>query len=140
LKLQAGFVIPMVTGIISSLAIFILEMLRILAEKLSQIERMLGASLIQSASQGAKSFLDILVGGFENIMPMTALQAAIGIYTVEAVMLFTLLLSGIENGFDKTARDWEISQSLIKAILVYGAVSVMSLIAFWGIRGSVEAV
>jgi hypothetical protein len=139
LRLQASFIIPMVTGIISSLAIFILEMLRILAEKLSQIEKMLGSSLIQGAGQGAKSFLDILVGGFENIMPMTALQAAIGIYTVEAVALFTLLLSGIENGFDKTARDWEISQSLIKAILVYGVVSIMSLIAFWGIRGAVEA-
>jgi len=139
LRLQANFIIPMVTGIISSLAIFILEMLRILAEKLSQIEKMLGASLIQGAGQGAKSFLDILVGGFENIMPMTVLQAAIGIYTVEAVVLFTLLLSGIENGFDKTARDWEISQSLIKAILVYGAVSILSLLAFWEIGGAVEA-
>jgi hypothetical protein len=139
LRLQASFIIPMVTGIISSLAIFILEMLRILAEKLSQIEKMLGTSLIQGAGQGAKSFLDILVGGFENIMPMTVLQASIGIYTVEAVALFTLLLSGIENGFDKTARDWEISQNLIKAILVYGVVSIMSLLAFWGIRGVVEA-
>jgi hypothetical protein len=139
LRLQASFIIPMVTGIISSLAIFILEMLRILAEKLSQIEKMLGASLIQGIGQGAKSFLDILVGGFENVMPMTVLQAAIGIYTVEAVALFTYLLSGIESGFDRTARDWEISQNLIKAILVYGAVSVMSLIVFWGIRGVVEA-
>jgi hypothetical protein len=139
LKLQAGFIIPMITGIVSSLAIFILEMLRILADKLSQIERMLGVGLIQGAGQGAKSFIDILVGGFENIIPMTALQATIGIYTVEAVVLFTMLLSGIENGFDKTARDWEISQNLIKAILVYGFVSLLSLFVFWGIKGAAEA-
>jgi hypothetical protein len=134
LRLQASFVIPMVTGIVGALAIFILEMLRILAEKLSQIETMLGSSLIPGgAGQSAKSFMDILVGGFENIMPMTVLQAAIGIYTVQTVSLFALLLSGIENGFDNTARDWEIYQNLIKAVLIYGVVNVLALVVFWGL-------
>ncbi|MEM5829285.1 MAG: hypothetical protein QW040_00445 [Candidatus Aenigmatarchaeota archaeon] len=135
LKLQASFIVPMITGIIGALAIFILEMLRILAEKLGEIEKMFGASLFPGGvGEGAKSFIDILVGGFENIMPLTVLQAAIGIYTVEAVTLFSLLLSGIENGFDKTARDWEISQNLIKAIIVYGFVNLLALLVFWGLR------
>ncbi|MEM5879560.1 MAG: hypothetical protein QXU74_03655 [Candidatus Aenigmatarchaeota archaeon] len=138
LKLQASFIIPMITGIVGALAIFILEMLRILAEKLGEIEKMLGTSLLPGgAGQGAKSFIDILVGGFENIMPLTVLQAAIGIYTVEAVTLFSLLLSGIESGFDKTARDWEISQNLIRAIAIYGLVNVLALAVFWGLRTTI---
>jgi len=135
IKLQASFVIPVVTGIVSSLAVFILEMLRILAEKLSQIERLIGIFPMQA---GAKSFIDLLVGGFENVVPMTVLQASIGIYTVEAVALFSLLLSGIENGFDETARDWEIAQNLIRAVIVYGLISLISLFAFWGISTSIS--
>ncbi|MEM5853187.1 MAG: hypothetical protein QW228_02300 [Candidatus Aenigmatarchaeota archaeon] len=128
LKVQASFIIPMITGIVGALAMFILDMLRILAEKLSEIEKMLGITMLPG--EGAKSFIDLLVGGFENIVPLTALQAAIGIYTVEAVSLFSLLLSGIENGFDKTARDWEISQNLITAIVLYGLVNFLALIVF----------
>lgn len=137
LKLQASFIIPIVTGIVGALAIFILEMLRILAGKLSEIERIFGTSFM-GAGQGAKSFMDILVGGFENIMPMTVLQAAIGIYTVQAVALFSLLLSGIENGFDRTARDWEISQNLVKAVILYGVVNVLALFVFWTLGTTIE--
>lgn len=136
LKLQASFVIPMVTGIVSSLAVFILEMLRLLAEKLSEIEKLLGIFPMQAS---AKSFIDLLVGGFENVVPMTVLQASIGVYTVQAVSLFSLLLSGIENGFDETARDWEIAQNLIKATIVYGFISLISLFAFWGISSTIAS-
>jgi hypothetical protein len=133
IKLQASFVIPMVTGMIGALGIFILNMLRLLAEKLAEIERTLGMQILTESGSAATSFINYLVGDFTKVVPMTVLQATIGIYTVEVVALFAMLLSGIENGFDKTARDWEIAQSLIKAIAVYGIVNLFALIIFYGL-------
>jgi len=140
IRLQASFVVPMVTGIIGALGIFILNMLRILAEKLADIERNLGMAFLagNTGSAGGKSFLDMLVGNFTNIVPMTVLQAIIGIYTVEVVALFAMLLSGIENGFDNTARDWEIAQNLMKAITVYGVVNLFALIIFRGLTMTIQ--
>jgi hypothetical protein len=140
IRLQASFVVPMVTGIIGALGIFILNMLRILAEKLADIERNLGMAFLagKPGDVSGKSFLDMLVGNFTNIVPMTVLQAIIGIYTVEVVALFAMLLSGIENGFDNTARDWEIAQNLMKAITVYGVVNLFALIIFRGLTMTIQ--
>ena len=130
IKLQAGFVIPLICGIIGSLTIYILEVLRILADKLAEIEKSLGLGVLT----GGSNLIDALVGGFKNLIPMTAVQATIGIYTVEIVILMSMLLSGIENGFDKVARDYTIAQTLIRAILIYGIVSVLALILFTTLR------
>jgi hypothetical protein len=139
IRLQASFVIPMVTGMVGALGIFILNMLRILAEKLAEIEKTLGISILSESGSAATTFINYLVGDFTKVVPMTVLQATIGIYTVEVVALFAMLLSGIENGFDKTARDWEISQTLIKAILIYGVVNVFALIVFNTLTATINA-
>jgi hypothetical protein len=130
IKLQATFIIPMVTGMVGALGIFILNMLRLLAEKLATIEKTLGIQMLSESGSGATTFINYLVGDFTKVVPMTILQATVGIYTVEVVALFAMLLSGIENGFDKTARDWEISQTLIRALLVYIMVNIFALIVF----------
>jgi hypothetical protein len=139
IKLQASFVIPMVTGVIGALGIFILNMLRILAERLAEIEKTLGIQILTESGSAATSFINYLIGDFTKVVPMTVLQATVGIYTVEVVALFAMLLSGIENGFDKTARDWEIAQTLIKAIIVYGVVNLFALIIFYGLVQTIGA-
>lgn len=137
IRLQASFVIPMVTGMVGALGIFILNMLRILAEKLAEIERTLGIQIISDSGSAATSFINYLVGDFTKVVPMTVLQATVGIYTVEVVALFAMLLSGIENGFDKTARDWEIAQTSIKAIAIYALVNLFALIIFNNLIGTI---
>jgi hypothetical protein len=132
IRMQANFIIPMITGIVGALGIFILNVLRILAEKLAKIEESLGIQMVSQSGSAATQFINYLVGDFTKVVPMTVLQATVGIYTVEVVILFAMLLSGIENGFDKTARDWEINQTLIKAIIVYGVVNLFALIVFQG--------
>ena len=129
IKLQASFIVPLICGIIGSLTIFILNVLVILAEKLAEIERNLGLGMLA----GGMDFINILVGDFKKIVPMTVVQATIGIYTVEVVTILSILLSGIENGFDKTARDYTIAKTLIVAILVYGFVSLLGLMLFQGL-------
>lgn len=134
IRIQASFVVPLICGIIGSLTIFIINVLRILADKLAEIEKSLGLGVLT----GGENFMNILIGNFRELIPLTVLQAAIGIYTVETVALLAMLLSGIENGFDKTARDYTIGKTLITAILIYGMVSFFGLLLFYSLGVSIE--
>jgi hypothetical protein len=138
IRLQASFVIPMILGIIGAMGIFILNMLRILAESLSKIQQQFGIVLFKEAGNAFVGFMNYLGIEFTKVVPMTVLQAVVGIYTVEVVTLFTMLLSGIENGFDKVARDWEIARTLAKAILIYGMVNLVALIMFYNVEQTIK--
>jgi len=126
IRIQTSLVIPMICGIISSLSMFILTMLKVLSDKLAEIEKIIGFTVGASLS----SIFDDIVGGFQNLIPMTVMQMIIGVYTVEAVVLFCYLLNGIENGFDSVSRDYTIAQNLIKSLVVYCCASIFSLILF----------
>jgi hypothetical protein len=134
IRLQANFVVPMILGVIGALGIFILNMLRILAENLARIQQAFGIPLLSESGNALSSFMTFLGIEFTRVVPMTVLQAIIGIYTVEVVTLFAMLLSGVENGFDNVARDWEIAQTLMKAILVYGLVNLFALMIFYNLQ------
>jgi len=70
---------------------------------------------------------------FSYIVVVGIGRVVVGIYTVEVVALFALLLNGIENGFDKVSRDHLIAQMVLRAIVIYGAVSILSVILFHGV-------
>ncbi len=135
IKMQASFVIPMINGIIMALSAFIVNMLRILAEMIGKIQQMFGISLSRMAG---KDLLTILIGNYENMVPSTLLQAVIGIYTVEAIAIFSILLSGIENGIDPVAKDWEISNNLIKGMALFFLIYLVALFVFGNILTSVQ--
>jgi hypothetical protein len=137
IRLQSGFVIPLICAMVGSLGIFLLNMLKLLSCQLAQIERNLGFGVLGGASMGVGSLLNDLVGDFTKVIPMTLLQAIVGIYTFEIVTLFSMLLNGIENGFDDVSRDHIISSSIIKALIVYAVVTIISLILFNGIIVSI---
>jgi hypothetical protein len=134
IKLQASFVIPMINGIIMALSAFIVNMLRILSEMIGRIQQMFGLSL---GGMG-KDILTILIGNYENMVPSTLLQAVIGIYTIEAITIFSMLLSGVENGIDPVAKDWEISNNLIKGMALFFLVYLIALFVFGNIVASVK--
>jgi len=105
-------------------------MLKLLSCQLAQIEKNLGLGILGESTMGAGSLLNDLVGDFTKVMPMTLLQAIVGIYTFEIVALFAMLLNGIENGFDDVSRDELISKSVIMALIVYVVVTIFALILF----------
>jgi hypothetical protein len=140
IRMQAGFVVPLICGVVSSLGIFLINMLKLLADKMTQLERTMGLGFLATGTTGFSDILTTLIGDFTKVVPMTVLQAIIGIYTVEIVVLLSYFLSGIENGFDEVARDYTISQNLIRATIVYGIASIITLIIFRGLRITIEAV
>lgn len=127
IKLEASFIVPLLLGVVSSLGIFLINMLKILAEKLAGLEKSLGLGMMAGGTQGFSNILESLIGDFTKVTPMTALQAIIGMYTVEAVIILSYLLNGVENGFDEVARDYTISQNVLRAVIIYGIVSIMTL-------------
>lgn len=137
IKIQSNFVIPLVCAMVGSLGIFLLNMLKMLSCQLAQIEKNIGLGILGESTMGAGSLLNDLLGDFTKVMPMTLLQAIVGIYTFEIVALFAMLLNGIENGFDDVSRDHLISRSIIMALIVYVAVTIFALILFEGIRVSI---
>lgn len=127
IRLQASFIVPLICAVIGSLGMFILHMLRVFAQKLAELESLLGVAF---GGAGFSSLMDVLVKGFENVVPMTVLQAVIGTYTVEAVILFSILLNGIEAGFDRVARDHLIAQTLSRAMLLFFLTSLLGAFVF----------
>ncbi|MCX8178774.1 MAG: hypothetical protein N3D75_03025 [Candidatus Aenigmarchaeota archaeon] len=126
IKIQSTFVIPLVCAIVAALGIFILNMFALISCELQKIEKGFGFSSVQLSTD----FIGDLIGSFSNMMPMTVLQAIIGIYTVEIVIITSMLLNGIENGFDPVSRNYLIATTLIKALIIYSIVFVTSLFIF----------
>ena len=130
IKMQSSFVVPLICAVTGTLGLFILRMLKLLSCQLAQMEENLGLEVLGDATLGFGSLINELVGDFATVMPMTVLQAIVGIYTVEIVTLLALLLNGIENGFDDVSRDDLISKTLLRAIIMYSIVSIFSLLMF----------
>jgi len=137
IKMQSSFIVPLICAVTGSLGIFILNMLKLLSCQLAQVEENLGLESLGGTTLGFGSLINDLVGDFATVMPMTVLQAIVGIYTIEIVALLSMLLNGIENGFDNVSRDDLISKTLLRAILMYAVVSIFSLLMFHGVIVSI---
>jgi hypothetical protein len=135
IRIQASFIVPLICGVIGALGIFILNMLRLLSCQLQQIENMMGVGTGTDA--GMSGVLNQLLGDFTKVMPMTVLQTIVGIYTIEIVALLAILLNGIENGFDKSSRDYMISKMVLNALIIYSVTSLISILLFNGVIANI---
>ncbi len=135
IRMQASFVIPLVCAVVAALGIFILNMMVIISCELQKIEKSFGFNLFE----GSESFIKDMIGGFSKMMPMTILQIIIGIYTIETVIIMSVLLNGIENGFDKVSKNYITSQNLVRAILIYSITFIICLIFFSYIITSMQS-
>ncbi|MEM5799556.1 MAG: hypothetical protein QXZ43_02740 [Candidatus Aenigmatarchaeota archaeon] len=125
LRIQGSFVIPIVCAVVAALGIFILNMLVIVSCEMKKIEKSFGFNLFESGD-----IINSLIGSFSKVIPMTLLQVIVGIYTIEITIIISILLNGIENGFDQVSRDYIIATTLSKALIIYSIVLILCLFAF----------
>jgi len=125
LRMQGSFVIPLVCAIVAALGIFLLNMLVIISCEISKIEKAFGFSVFEGGN-----LVNNLIGSFSKVMPMTILQVIVGIYTIEITIIVSILLNGIENGFDPVSRDYIIATTLSKALIIYTIGLILCLIIF----------
>jgi hypothetical protein len=65
-------------------------------------------------------------------------MTVLGTYNSIVIILISILLSGIENGFDITARDYEISENLKAGLTIFIIFSIVSLIVFHQVLSSIK--
>jgi hypothetical protein len=125
LKMQAQTLLPIINAIIAATGVFIINMLSMLSGWFKKLESI---GLV-----GFSDVINILVSDFRKVIPLTIMQTVLGIYTAIIIILMSFLLSGIENGFDVTARDNEISENLKIGLLTFFMTSIISLVLFYKI-------
>ena len=134
LEMLAQFIVPMVTAITASLGIFILNMLKALAEKFDELMSIFSTGFLSPGAAGpTTNIITVIIGDISNLIPLTVLQAIIGIYCIEVVVLISFLLNGIDNGFDKVAMDYSIGKNMIIALVVYFVTFLIASFIFGGI-------
>jgi hypothetical protein len=125
LKMQAQTLLPIINAIIAATGVFIINMLSMLSGWFKKLESI---GLV-----GFSDVINILVSDFRKVIPLTIMQTVLGVYTAIIIILMSFLLSGIENGFDVTARDNEISENLKIGLLTFFMTSIISLVLFYKI-------
>lgn len=124
IKLQASFIAPLMGAIIAAIGVLIVQVIQKIAEMLDSVSSTLGQSSVD-AIQGSLTMIDL-----KSIMPPTILEAIVGIYIIESVVIMCIFLTGIEKGFDEVSRDYMIATILSKAIIIYSIVFFIMIAVF----------
>jgi hypothetical protein len=117
---QAKFLAPFIAAIVGSLTLIIVKSLY---QMLKRLEDVMNAFAGGTMGNDTGFFTDFI--NFTQMTPPPLFQVLVGIYTVEAVILLSMLASGVENGFDEIARDEEIAKNVMVAIIVYVFISIV---------------
>lgn len=121
MQMQAKILLPLITGVMNTLTYVIVEMLKFM-------EKTLGSLNVEGTS--AAQYMFLLKGWQEvNISP-AMFQIAIGLYTVETILIISWFISGISVGVDKISMYDLAYKNLIIGCVLYLAVSLVSLIIF----------
>ncbi|MCX6710350.1 MAG: hypothetical protein NTV63_05375 [Candidatus Woesearchaeota archaeon] len=125
IRMQAQFLAPFIAGIVGSLTLIIVKSL---SQMLGQLEQIMKSFTGGMLAGGDTSFFTDFIN-FTRMTPPTLFQVLVGIYMIEAVILLSLIASGVENGFDEVARDSAIAKNVMVAIIVYVFVTIVGVVA-----------
>lgn len=136
LKTQSSFIAPMMSGIVASVGVLIVQLLQTIAKALSAVEETYGFG--SGAGDAAFSGLDIIK--LEEVMPPTLLELIVGIYLIECVVIMCIFLTGIERGFDDVSRDYMIARTLSIAVIFFTVIFFTMIIVFQPIISKVAGI
>ena len=122
MKSNMTFLAPLLAGIVVGLA----GMIAFILNKLSSIFTDVQASGTQNVGFDLGTFLNIF--RIEQIIPPYYIQVAVGLYLIQIIFILTNVLVTIDSGSDKLKRTADIGKYLKIGIIVYTAVSFISII------------
>ncbi len=128
MKSQIKFLTPVIAGIVIGITSMVTTILGKLGGQLSNLQAE------SAASGGAAAGLTQLFG---DGMPTFFFQIIVGFYVVQIVYILTILVNGIENGFDKLAEEYEIGTNMTRSTVIYCAISLGVMFAFNMIAGNI---
>jgi len=119
-RTQAKFLAPFIAAIVGSLTLIIVKSLYQMLQRLNDVMNAFAGGTMGNDTGFFTDFIN-----FTQMTPPPLFQVLVGIYTIEAVVLLSMLASGVENGFDEIARDEEIAKNVLTAIIVYVFISIV---------------
>jgi len=137
INMQARFLAPFIAGLVGGLTLVIIKVLYELSENINKIMQSFalpGGGISDSSQDFFSDFIN-----FAQITPPTLFQVLVGIYMVQSVILLSMLASGVENGFDKIARDVRIGKNMIISLIVYICVTIVCIIGLMSLVKSGSA-
>ncbi|MFH1421067.1 MAG: hypothetical protein ABIG30_03865 [Candidatus Aenigmatarchaeota archaeon] len=122
MQFQAYFLSPMVAGIVVTMAIMVIR-----------IVKQIGPSLtgIQDVAGGASGLFGFM-GGMWDQMPITSgvFQLIVGIYMIESGIILSRFVNGIQNGEDETGLQDLTGSVLLIGTIVYIVSLLITLLIF----------
>ncbi len=128
MKSQLSFLTPAIAGIVIGITSMITTILGTLSDQLSQISQ--GASDIQGAG---------LIDLFGLGIPTFFFQIIVGVYVVQITYILTMMVNGIENGYDTLNEEYLRGKNLTKSTILYSIIGLIVLIIFNAIAGHILA-
>jgi hypothetical protein len=131
MKSQVKFLTPTISGIVIGITSMVTTILGKLGGQLSQLQSETAAA--QAGAAGAAGLTQLFGDG----MPTFYFQIIVGFYVVQIVYILTILVNGIENGFDKLAEEHEIGSNMTRSTMLYCLLSLGVMMAFNMIAGNI---
>lgn len=128
--------IKFLTPVISAIVIGITSMVTTILGKLGAQLNVLQEETASAAAGGAGAAVG-LTQLFGDGMPTFYFQIIVGFYVVQIVYILTILVNGIENGFDKLSENYEIGTNMTRSTLMYCFISLAVMLLFNMIAGNI---
>ncbi len=132
MKSQVSFLTPLIAGIVVGIGAMITTIIGSLSTSLGEATGGGDASIVSGASGLANIF------PLEKLISPFFLQAIVGIYVVEMIIVLSILANGIENGVDKLNEEHSIGKNLYRGTLLYLLIAGITIFAFNVLAVAVE--
>ena len=129
MKSQVKFLTPVISGIVIGITSMVTTILGKLGTQLQNLQ-----SDAAAAQAGGAAGLTQLFG---DGMPTFYFQIIVGFYVVQIVYILTVLVNGIENGFDKLSEDYEVGTNMTRSTIMYCLLSLAVMLLFNMIAGNI---
>ncbi len=136
LKTQTTFIAPLISGIVASVGILLVQLLQSISVALTKVEKMY--SFGTNVGESTLSTLSLIK--LEEVMPPTILELIVGIYLIECVIIMCIFLVGVQHGFDEVSRDYTIARNLIIAVVFFSIIFFIMVLIFQPIIVKVSGV
>ncbi len=136
LKTQTTFIAPLISGIVASVGILLVQLLQSISVALTKVEKMY--SFGTNVGESSLSTLSLIK--LEEVMPPTILELIVGIYLIECIIIMCIFLVGIQHGFDEVSRDYTIARNLTIAVVFFSIIFFIMVLIFQPIIVKVSGV
>lgn len=129
MKSQINFLTPVIAGIVIGITAMMSSILGSIGTRL--------ATLSTASGQQTSTLFELFRGGG---IPTFHFQAIVGVYVVQITFILTVMVNGIENGYDSLAEQESLGKNLVRSTILYAVISAATIILFGFIASNISRI